>query len=106
MEAKIKCGSCRRGVLFPTSATVYGCYKCKKIICSHPNDQAKINCSGCGDELIVPINTTAYICSICQAVTTISSGHGQLIPDSPIPGQKLKLDSILFKPNKPYRVMF
>lgn len=105
MEAKLKCGTCRRGILFPTSTTVYGCYKCQRIICSRPNEQAKITCSGCGGEFIVPIETTAYRCSICQAVT-ITSGHGQLIPDSPIPGQKLKLGSILFKHNQSDKVMY
>ncbi|KAI9095754.1 hypothetical protein K1719_026314 [Acacia pycnantha] len=89
----------RRGILFPTGTTVYGCYKCRMIICSRPNEQARINCSGCGGEFIVPIKTTAYRCSICEAVTT-TSGHGQWIPDSPIPVQKLKLGSILFEHNQ------
>ncbi|XP_028753206.1 metacaspase-1-like isoform X1 [Neltuma alba] len=100
MDAKPKCGTCRRGILFPTSTTVYRCHKCQTIICSRPNEQAKINCSGCGGEFIVPIKTTAYRCSICQAVTT-TSGHGQWSSDSPVPGQKLKLGSILFKHNRP-----
>ncbi|XP_054776625.1 metacaspase-3-like [Prosopis cineraria] len=99
MEAELKCGTCRRGILFPTSTIVYHCYNCQRVIFSRPNAQAKITCSGCGGEFVVPIKTGAYRCSICQAVTTIS-GPVQRSSDSPIPGQKLKLDSILFKRNQ------
>lgn len=105
MEAKLTCRACKKGILFPTSTTIYQCYNCQRAIPSHPIGGARITCSGCGGEFIVPTNITAYRCSFCDTLTNPISSHAQPTQDTQTHSLRKKFGSILFKHDQSQRVI-
>ncbi|KAL2615422.1 hypothetical protein AAZV13_08G065600 [Glycine max] len=79
MEATSKCRGYKKGVLFPTSTSMHGCYASKNISISQPNGEAKAICMGCKEEChcLMPSRTTLHRCSVCLKVSNSTLGpHG------------------------------
>jgi len=66
MEATSKCRRYEKGVLYPTSTSMHGCYASKNISTSQPNGEAKFICIGCKEEChrLIPSRANSHRCSV------------------------------------------